>query len=292
MSALNDRQLLELLATRPTIVEGLREPADIAERDNPNSKWYAGWSPIQAASIDLRVGSIFVPGTDGKRGGSVDQPLSEHRLKPGDTVLVQTAERFDLPNDIAGIGVAPFKFAAKGMLVTAVGHIDPGYKGPLRLTIINMANEEQTILAGEHVATVMLLRLNEPAIAGYAKRSKGRADLTTEILTKLPKDFLNINERTLKLIDDMSHQQDIKLRDAQLRIHDNLPRLRQLYLFAFLLPVIAALCGLAIAASQHALEGVIGQTRQLGEIDNRVTKLEHQLKVVRTPQAPTAKTRH
>ena len=60
-------------------------------------------SKIRAAALDLRVGQIYLPGTDAREDGSIDKPVTAHSLKSGETAIITPMERFDLPPDIAGL---------------------------------------------------------------------------------------------------------------------------------------------------------------------------------------------
>jgi len=135
MDLLRDEDLYNLcIAQDNPIIEGI--PEYEKERLNP-LYWYRTESPIQASSIDLHIGEIFLPGKKGDEPGAESNPLTGHILSSGETAVVITQEKFTLPKDIAGIGFPPStRMSFKGILMTNPGHIDPGYNGHLRFTLI------------------------------------------------------------------------------------------------------------------------------------------------------------
>src|SRR5260370_3383709 len=124
MSLLDDKALV-------ANVTGKGQPL-VTNLKAKNGQWFDVDSPIQACSIDWRIGKIFIPGKTGKADGSQDCPLELHALESGQTAVVSTLEELCLPNDVAAIGFPPNRVSVKGMLMTNPGHIDPGYAGPMR----------------------------------------------------------------------------------------------------------------------------------------------------------------
>ena len=79
-------------------------------------------------------------------------------------MLVRSEQCLHLPADIGGF-VFPKNghFALKGILITNFGHIDPGFKGHLKFTMINMGRNYFALEVGEAVACVVLFGMNSPA---------------------------------------------------------------------------------------------------------------------------------
>jgi deoxycytidine triphosphate deaminase len=121
----DDELVVQVTGSRPIVV-GVYPQAD----------WYSKDSPVQPSSIDLHIGSIYLPGVDSNAPGGVPRPKTEHILKPGRTAVVLTREEFKLPGHIAGIGFPPSHISFQGILMTNPGHVDPGYSGPMRFTVI------------------------------------------------------------------------------------------------------------------------------------------------------------
>src|SRR5688572_12383871 len=128
MTLLSDAELQELVDTGKAITS-----ADGQQR-----------ILVEPASVDFRVGRIFVPGLPEAEQGRRER----HVLKQGETVAIETLEQFDLPPDIGAITFPPSRVAFRGLLVTNPGHIDPGYKGPMRFMAINMGRDAYVVEVG------------------------------------------------------------------------------------------------------------------------------------------------
>jgi deoxycytidine triphosphate deaminase len=185
---LSDKEIAELVDTRK--ITGVQE----------NVPRLTSESPIQAASLDLHIGNIYLPSASADGAGGENKPLSEHLLSTGETVLVGTLERLNLPPDIGGIAFPPSRFAVKALLVTNAGHVDPEYRGPMRFTIINMGHEAQKLQTGDRVGTLMLFRASKGAEKGWFSRTgyEGRLP-TTQDLRYLSKDFAEVGTRAERI---------------------------------------------------------------------------------------------
>jgi dCTP deaminase len=208
---LSDQDILSELLTSDT-EEGSARLVDHFPRESgtdwdslplSDQQWNAADSPIQPASIDLHVGHIYVPGTPpGSLGGEGRGALS-HVLRPGDSVVVSTYERISLPAWLGGIVFPPSKLSSSGILVANIGHIDPGFQGQLRFTLINMGASDYPLERGvAAVGTLMLFRLSSRSTAPWsmrhgAKVSKGEpGKAETDVLAK---DFADIESRSARI---------------------------------------------------------------------------------------------
>ena len=165
-------------------------------------QWNARQSPIQPASIDLHVGHIYIPGTaSGSLGGEGRGALS-HVLRPGHSVVVSTYERINLPAYIGGVVFPPSKLSSGGILVANIGHIDPGFEGHLRFTIINMGGTDYALERGTvAVGTLLLFKLSSksraPWTARYGSTVKGEPGKAE--IDALAKDFADIESRMARI---------------------------------------------------------------------------------------------
>jgi deoxycytidine triphosphate deaminase len=185
---LTDAELRGILAHHP-LVTPLREDIDPASPANP----------VQPASLDLTVGAIYVPGTKRGKLGGVGNPRSSLPLGPGRTAVVKTRERCNLPSDIGAIGFPPSSVSAEGLLMTNPGHVDPGYRGVLSFTVINMGHESFQLDKNAPIVTLLFFRLGRAPDADYAQRSPGNhGDVTEGRLAQLSPDFLDVDERALR----------------------------------------------------------------------------------------------
>jgi deoxycytidine triphosphate deaminase len=110
-------------------------------------------SNVEACSYDLRVGTIF------KEGQIITGEQGQVILQPGDIVSLFTLEELDLPADIAATAFAMNAMSSQGILVLNPGHVDPGYKGPLTVRVINLRATPKSIDLKTNIFTVVFERL-------------------------------------------------------------------------------------------------------------------------------------
>src|SRR5260370_14101595 len=118
MSLLDDKALV-------ANVTGKGQPL-VTNLKAKNGQWFDVDSPIQACSIDLHIGKIFIPGKTGKADGSQDCPLELHALESGQTAVVLTLEELCLPHYVLANWFPPKPVSVKGMPITNPGQIYPG----------------------------------------------------------------------------------------------------------------------------------------------------------------------
>ncbi len=87
------------------------------------------------------------------------------RLEPGERALVPTGWSVAVPEGMAGLVLARSGLAIKHgiALVNAPGLVDSGYRGELRVILINLGNEPFIALAGERIAQFMVISLPDIA---------------------------------------------------------------------------------------------------------------------------------
>jgi len=148
MSLLSNNELRNFILERNEIVVELED----GERHFDKSQ-------IQPSSIDVTVGEIFLPpATDDDHEEVI--PFTNHfTLEVGSTVLVRSEQKLKLPSKLGGF-VFPKNghFAMKGVLITNFGHIDPGFEGHLKFTVINMGRESLNLAVGLPIACVACTR--------------------------------------------------------------------------------------------------------------------------------------
>jgi deoxycytidine triphosphate deaminase len=180
---LSDQELLKL---DPEIVRGLDRSGDP----------YGANSKIQPASIDLTIGEIFLPEMSEGQKGSIEWPFHSYILGSGHTAILQTNEELDLPSDLAAIGFPPSRVSSKGLLMTNPGHVDPGYKGRMKFTVINMGRESFPLEKGDRIVTLLFFRLVPPAKKSFSERNPNfQGSVGHDELSKLATDFLDIESR-------------------------------------------------------------------------------------------------
>lgn len=221
MSLLSDSQLKKRLEEDPPLAEGLDLGRD----------WLDSASPIQPSSLDLHCGKILVPPADLEIGsGSTEElePLKCYRLEPGQTAVAVTKERLNLPADIAAFGFPPTTISNRAILMTNPGHIDPGYKGDLTFTLINMGRKEFWIREGDLLVTLLFSQTG-PVAKDYGARRPGPRSGTEQggegravdvrrraELRRLSRDFLNIEKRTREAAKEQARELDLQIKAANL----------------------------------------------------------------------------
>jgi len=115
---------------------------------------------------------------------------------------VQTKEELDLPRDLAAIGFPPSsEVSFRGLLMTNPGHVDPGYKGRMKFTVINMGRESFHLKSGDIIVTLLFFRLDQPPKKSYPERNPTiKGGVAEEQLSRLAKDFLNFESRAEDIV--------------------------------------------------------------------------------------------
>lgn len=189
MSVLNDDSIQAAVATAPSLASGV----DSTDTGKRNSK-------IQPASLDLTIGEIYVPGRKAHELGGINNPYRKSlALEQGHTAFVVTKEELDIPNDVAAIGFPPSSVSRDGLLMTNPGHVDPGYKGHMSFTVINMARKPYELQVGARIVTLIFMSMNRSASVPFDQLHPipvtPPPPVDEEVLEKLSADFMDIDER-------------------------------------------------------------------------------------------------
>lgn len=202
MSILRDIDIYNLIQDKKLISSGLSAKEITYEDKN---------SPIQPSSLDLRVGEIYCPSEVNQGANHEPLPLDEYILSPGQTVFVTTLEELDLPKDIAGIGFPPSRMSVNGILTTNPGHVDPGYKGKMHLTIINMGRNDHVLRTGDLVITLLFFKLNKESHSDWQSRvgekptPEEERKKISDILYKLAPHFMNFDSKAKEVAKNITN---------------------------------------------------------------------------------------
>jgi dCTP deaminase len=191
VKVLVDHEIVRLLADDPPLATNV-----------PRDDFRGQTSRIQAASLDLTVGDVFIPGADADKPGGSQSPHTRVSLREGRVAVVRTLETLNMPSDLVALAFPPASLTIQGVLMTNPGQIDPGYQGPLHLTIINMSKEPLTLFRGQRLIRLIFAKLDPAPSADYRLRHPGAAasPITDELLQALSIDFLNVEQRANDLI--------------------------------------------------------------------------------------------
>jgi dCTP deaminase len=140
---------------------------------------------VNPASLDLRLGSnILIESTEGP--GLVPLSIADYtaddpyRLVPGQFVLAETQETFNLPNHLAGQFVLKSSRAREGLQHLLAGYCDPGWHGS-RLTL-ELKNVRQLhwvgLWPGLKIGQMKFLTMDARPLVPYAVTGRYNADQT------------------------------------------------------------------------------------------------------------------
>ena len=139
------------------------------------------WDPalINPASIDVRLGDhimIEEKSGDGFEMASLkdNSPERPFLLRPGDFILAQTLEVFNVPDHIAIQFALKSSRAREGLQHMLAGYVDPGFNNStLTLELKNVRNNRWVpIWPGLRIGQLIITELNEPPLRSY--RETGR----------------------------------------------------------------------------------------------------------------------
>ena len=87
-------------------------------------------------------------------------------LAPGDRAVVGTGVAIALPDGVAGLVVPRSGLAARCGLsvVNGPGLIDPGYRGEIRVVLVNLGSETFSAEAGDRIAQLLLVPFWAPEL--------------------------------------------------------------------------------------------------------------------------------
>ncbi|MFH6955253.1 dCTP deaminase domain-containing protein [Pseudoalteromonas sp. XMcav1-K] len=155
----------------------------------------------QASSVDLTIKSIYVADNNISKS-NVDicsAGLDLIELEPGQTIVIQVAEKFALPSRVAGIIFPPNSMSKSGVIMTNPGHIDPLFSGYISVYLVNMGKSSVRLKKGSKVATLLLYYINGDV--GESRISGG--GVSKEQVLTLSKDFANLETRMPALLNSV-----------------------------------------------------------------------------------------
>ena len=167
-------------------------------------------SLIQPASYDLRLGAkvLASPLSADILGAIVEldeEKSPSYRVQSGQMVAVISAEWLEFPLDICGRFGIRSEFARRGMNAFGGLQLDPGFKGRLTMTLVNVGPEPINLTLNSPLFSVEFHRLDEPAESGYEGMYQGQEDFPRDQY-----DFI-LSARTTSLAEIPTLRQDVAL---------------------------------------------------------------------------------
>jgi deoxycytidine triphosphate deaminase len=200
MTVLVDHQIDQLLGATPPLATNV-----------PHGDFRGPDSRIQAASLDLTIGDIFIPGADADKPGGLRSPHTRVSLREGRIAVIRTNETLAMPSNVVALGFPPASLSIRGVLMTNPGQIDPGYHGQLHLTVINMSKEPLALFRGQRLIRLIFAKLDGVPSADFQARHPQplRSPITDELLQSLSIDFLNVEQRAKDMIEKTERKTQI-----------------------------------------------------------------------------------
>jgi len=75
-------------------------------------------------------------------------------------IFVVSYEEIKMPLDLCGTVYSRNSLAQKGILALNAGHIDPGFKGPITIKLINLRSVDYTVELGQPIFTIVFHTLD------------------------------------------------------------------------------------------------------------------------------------
>jgi dCTP deaminase len=141
---------------------------------------------VNPASLDLRLGdTIMIESAENLdmrplsiAGRTVENP---YELKPGQFILAQTIEVFNMPENIAGLFFLKSSRAREGYENLHAGYADPGWHGSV-LTL-ELKNSRQLLplplYPGMKIGQMVFFRMSQKPVLSYAVTGSYNKDLST-----------------------------------------------------------------------------------------------------------------
>jgi len=187
---------------------------------------------IQGCSYDLRIGTIFSEDRIIRRvpNGQDQDPII---VPPGGIISLFTLEDLDLPDDVSATAFAMNFMSSEGVLVLNPGHVDPGFKGPLTVRILNVRATSKALLFGTPIFTVIFQRL--PKSTKPYSRNKSREqrelDFKAKDVEQNPKTLVGLinagKDKPLMTVDEVDKRirehwiSNATVEDIEKRIRDH-----------------------------------------------------------------------
>lgn len=118
--------------------------------------------------------------------------------------MIRTKEKIKMPDDIGGICFSPSRLSLKAVLITNMGHVDPGYSGHLHFTAINMGKEPYMFRENDIICSMLFFKLAE-RVPPYGKehftkiKSSNKEFQIPVVISnyfpKLARDFVDVEKR-------------------------------------------------------------------------------------------------
>ena len=131
---------------------------------------------IQPASYDFRVGKEGLT-AEGREKIDIERK-GLMILEAGDFGVISSLEKVEMPADHAArIGIRSY-YSRQGLFAATGPQVDPGFRGRLFVTVINLSPNPITLPYKEKFLTLEFHKLNEPAENPYSGEFQDKLTMT------------------------------------------------------------------------------------------------------------------
>ena len=101
--------------------------------------------------------------------------------------------------------------------MTNPGHVDPGYAGRMRFTVINMGSQDYILRQGDEIVTMLLIELSGSAQRDWLMRHGGNpaGPPTQNDIDRLSADFLDVDKRAAEISQRTVHEAELNIKIRQ-----------------------------------------------------------------------------
>ena len=93
-------------------------------------------------------------------------------LKAGERYLFKTGIAFEIPRNYVGLVWDKSGLAAKFGIKTMAGVVDSGYRGEIKITLLNTSNQDYQIKKGDKIAQILIQKIEHPKVIEASKLSE------------------------------------------------------------------------------------------------------------------------
>ncbi len=140
---------------------------------------------IGPASVDLRLGDVFLTPRATEGLFSMSEPIEYERVQAAEFiipahgfVLATTQELIRLPNHLTAFVEGRSSVGRLGLFIQNAGWVDPGFEGALTLELFNANAAPMRIVAGRRICQLVIARADGPVEKPYRGKYQGQLETT------------------------------------------------------------------------------------------------------------------
>jgi len=169
--------------------------------------------------------------------------------------------------------------------MTNPGHVDPGFKGQMAFTVINMSEVNFQLLKKNKIVTLLFFELRQDVTRDLEERleeddSRGGKDSVGKLLGVLSSDFLGISAR----VKAVAESEEEKTRREVLRAETKTRRSTLIGQVGLAVVGIIATCAVLILGSFAVLRGEISDLKAKVESSGEAQEVRKQVRVKKQVQ--------